>query len=103
MRSTLGALEAALALAQQFKPFVSGIGGLDRQAGNVPARSRQAGDVAVPHGVVCQRKDDRNDRCRLLRGGGGASRCDHDIYFQPDHPPPHPPHTSPPPPPPTLI
>src|SRR5260370_36174399 len=82
MRSTLGALEAALALAQQFKPFVSGIGGLDRQAGNVPARSRQAGDVAVPHGVVCQRKDDRNDRCRLLWGGRGASRGDDGTCFQ---------------------
>ena len=48
-------------LTQQFEPLASKIGRLDRQAGDVAARSSQTGDKAAGHGVPRPRKHNRDD------------------------------------------
>ena len=53
-------------LAQEFEPLAGKIGRLDRQAGDVAARSRQARDEAGADRVPRHREHDRDDRCRLL-------------------------------------
>src|SRR5262249_56076281 len=53
-------------LAQEFEPLAGKIVLLDRQAGDVAARTRQARDQAGGDWVARHREHDRNDRCRLL-------------------------------------
>ena len=53
-------------LAQEFESLAGKIGRLHRQAGDVAARSRQTCDQAAADRVARHRKDDRDDRCRLL-------------------------------------
>ena len=53
-------------LAQEFESLASKIGLLERQAGDVAARSRQTRDQAGADRVRRHREDDRDDRCRLL-------------------------------------
>ena len=53
-------------LAQQFESLAGKIGRLQRQSGDVAARSRQTCDQAAADRVVRNREDDRDDRCRLL-------------------------------------
>ena len=53
-------------LAQKFEALAGKIGGLERQAGDVAARSRQTCDQADADRVRRQCEDDRDDRCRLL-------------------------------------
>jgi hypothetical protein len=48
-------------LAQEFEPFAGKIGALQRQAGDVAPRPRQARDEAAADRVVCCREHDRND------------------------------------------
>ncbi len=72
-------------LAQNFEPLAGKIGLLDRQAGDVAARSRQARDQTGADRVARHRKYDRDSRRRLLccddRRG---SRRDNDIDLEPD-------------------
>jgi hypothetical protein len=53
-------------LTQEFEAFASKIGLLIRQAGDVAARPRQTRDQVGAKRVRRHRKDDRDDRCRLL-------------------------------------
>jgi len=53
-------------LAQQLESLAGKIGGLEGKAGDVAARPRQALHQAAANRVACQRKDDRDDRYRLL-------------------------------------
>ena len=71
-------------LAQEFDPLASEFGRLDRQAGHVAARPRQARDQALPTGSPDDREDDRDDRCRLLCRRDGASYRDDDVDLEPD-------------------
>ena len=72
-------------LAQKFESLASKIGRLDRQAGDVAARSRQTRDQAGADRVPRRREDDRDDRCRLLcRDDCRGSRRDNDIDLEPD-------------------
>ena len=72
-------------LAQEFEPLAGKIGLLDRQAGDVAARSRQTRDEAGADRVARRREHDRDDRCRLLcREDCGGSSRDNDIDLEPD-------------------
>ena len=62
-------------LAQEFESLASKIGELDRQAGDVAARSRQTSDQAAADRVRRRREDDRDDRCRLLCREMTAASC----------------------------
>ena len=53
-------------LAQKLESLAGKIGCLERQAGDVAARSRQARDETAADRIARHRKDDRDDRCRLL-------------------------------------
>jgi hypothetical protein len=71
-------------LAQEFDPFSGKLGRLNRQSSDVAAWPRQAGDEAGAERVVGDRKDDRDDRCRLLCSSDCASDRDDDIDLAPD-------------------
>ena len=62
-------------LAQKFESLAGKIGRLDRQSSDVAARSRQTCDQAAADRIVCQCKDDRDDRCHPLYCG--------DVRFRP--------------------
>jgi hypothetical protein len=53
--------------------------GLDRQAGDVAARPRQAGDEAAADRIDRDREDDGDCRGRLLGGGDAGARGHHDV------------------------
>ena len=71
-------------LAQVFDPFARNVGLLVRQSGDVAARSRQACDEAGADRVASQRKDNGDDRCRLLYCRDCASRRNNYIDLEPD-------------------
>jgi hypothetical protein len=69
-------------LAQEFEALANKIGYLVRQSCDVSARSRQAGDQASADQVRSRRKNDGDDRRRLLGSQEHASaRRDDNINF----------------------
>src|SRR5215831_1092285 len=70
--------------AQKFETLASNIGLLDRQAGDIAARSRQARHHAASNGVRPQGEDDRDHRRRLLCRRGGVSSCENDVDLEAD-------------------
>jgi len=72
-------------LAQKFESFGAQIGLLDRQTGDVAARTRKAFNDAVADRISCGRKHDRDDRgCLFCRNSRRRSRCDNDVDLEPD-------------------
>src|SRR5262249_52969394 len=72
-------------LAQQFHSVSSEIAGLVRQASDVAAWSREVRDEAGSDRIACSRKDDGDDRCRLLRSQDSWGRVGkYDIDLQPN-------------------
>src|SRR5262245_22859812 len=71
-------------LAQKFESLARNVCRLDRQASDVAARSRQAGDEFVANRVARDREHYRNDGRRVHRGHNGrGSRRDDDIDLAP--------------------
>src|SRR5262249_49083214 len=71
-------------LAQEFESLAGSFGCLSRQTGNVAAGLHQTGDQAAAHWVRCHRKDNRDERCRLLCREDCTSHRDNDIDLEPD-------------------
>jgi hypothetical protein len=70
--------------AQNFDPLATKIGSQLRQAGDVAAWPRKAGDKAAGDRVIRYREDDRDDRRCVLQNWNRGSRCDDDIDLQPN-------------------
>jgi putative tryptophan/tyrosine transport system substrate-binding protein len=66
MNNPLVAVETGDNLTQEFESLASKIGRLLRQSSDVATWSRQTYDEAVAEWVCRHRKDDGDDRCRLL-------------------------------------
>ena len=52
----------------------------EREAGNIPARTREADSEAALHGVHQNRGDDRNAAVRVI--GGGNAFYDDDVDWE---------------------
>ena len=77
--------ETGTDFAQQLNPLSDEIPMHGRQAGDIAARPRKAGNQSGADRICPQRKDDRNGGCRLLRRGDGRSvEGDNDVDLHPD-------------------